>query len=296
MTRHAGIDALQPTAFVASRFRVPHGPGTRRSRGRGGGGGQMNRVKVLNWNLQWLTPKASRYQAVKELFGRLDPDVMVVTEACAVVLPDVRNVITSRADYGYASAPEERRKVLLWSRNGWSDVDDFGAESLPGGRFVAGTTNSPLGPIRVFGVCIPWRDAHVRTGRRDRAPWHDHLQYLDALPACIHSSARPVPTVIAGDFNQRIPAARSPQRVSTSLRAAFSDWNIITSGLRSKSGELLIDHVGVRPPLTAGTVEVIERIPRNGRPLSDHHGVVVELTEIGNAERARIELSGSLRI
>jgi hypothetical protein len=40
-------------------------------------------------------------------------------------------------------------------------------------------TDTPIGPIRFVGVCIPWRDAHVRTGRRDRAPWEDHLRFLE---------------------------------------------------------------------------------------------------------------------
>jgi hypothetical protein len=40
-------------------------------------------------------------------------------------------------------------------------------------------TDTPIGPIRFVGVCIPWRDAHVRTGRRDRAPCEDHLRFLE---------------------------------------------------------------------------------------------------------------------
>ncbi len=71
--------------------------------------------------------------------------------------------------------------MLLWSKRPWSVVDPAGSEALPSGRLVAGITQTDLGPLTVVGVCIPWRDAHVRTGRKDRDPWQDHESWLSGF-------------------------------------------------------------------------------------------------------------------
>jgi hypothetical protein len=88
--------------------------------------------------------------------------------------------ISADPDYGY-SQPGNRRKVMLWSRSSWSSVDRVGSTRIPGGRFVSGTTATSIGPVTFLGVCIPWRDAHVRTGRKDRSGWEDHSAYLMGL-------------------------------------------------------------------------------------------------------------------
>ena len=59
-------------------------------------------------------------------------------------------MICSRADYGY-SIREERRKVLLWSREPWEEIDDVGSELMPPGRFVSGVTQTSLGAVTVIG-------------------------------------------------------------------------------------------------------------------------------------------------
>jgi len=93
---------------------------------------------------------------------------------------DQGHLIVLGADYGYA-APPGRRKVMLWSRTPWEAVDALGDVALPTGRYVAGRTQTPAGPLNVVGVCIPWARAHVSTGRRNRRPWEDHLADLAAL-------------------------------------------------------------------------------------------------------------------
>jgi endonuclease/exonuclease/phosphatase family metal-dependent hydrolase len=183
--------------------------------------------------------------------------------------------MTSRSDYGYPPK-EGRRKVLLWSRAPWRDVDDLGDPALPGGRFVAGTTDTPVGEVRVLGVCIPWRDAHVRTGRRDRAGWEDHLTYLTHLgPLLRREAAEHTHLVVAGDYNQRIPRRGQPERVADALEQAFRGLEVVTAGVRCE-GRSLIDHVAVNGGLVARAVETLPRADGLGR-LSDHDAVVVEL-------------------
>lgn len=128
--------------------------------------------RVATWNLEWATRRAPRGMLLRERLNAMAADVLCITESSAGMLPDSGYYISSDSDYGYPGSPD-RRKVLLWSPEPWTDVDDHGSDSMPGGRFVAGTTNSPFGPVRIIGVCIPWKDAHVRSGRRDRQPWQD---------------------------------------------------------------------------------------------------------------------------
>jgi hypothetical protein len=145
-------------------------------------------LRIGVWNVQWATPR-SRGPEVRTKLDALGADVLVVTEGCEAVLPDRGHVVTSSSDYGYRLV-RGRRKVLLWSRQPWETIDTLGAAALPSGRFVAATTSTPIGDVRVLGVCIPWKDAHVSTGQRSRRPWEDHLTYLRELRAVVARQGR----------------------------------------------------------------------------------------------------------
>jgi hypothetical protein len=133
-----------------------------------------------------------------------------LTEGYRELLPSDGQVIESEADYGY-ELKAGRRKVHLWSRTGWTDVDRVGHHSLPPGRYVSGLTATPAGPLRVLGVCIPWRSAHVNTGRQDREPWEDHHSYLRGLRVILEGQTSPF--VVVGDYNQRVPRRWQPVAV-----------------------------------------------------------------------------------
>lgn len=160
------------------------------------------------WNVEWASLASKQGAFFSQSLAGLSCDILCVTEGHANILPADGHVITSDADYGYPMKPG-RRKVLLWSRSPWRDVDGLGSPHLPSGRFVAGTTDTPIGPTRVYGVCVPWHHAHVRTGRRDRAIWEDHSTYLEHLCSIVHSDTSN-PSVLVGDFNQRVPRSRQP--------------------------------------------------------------------------------------
>jgi endonuclease/exonuclease/phosphatase family metal-dependent hydrolase len=153
-----------------------------------------------------------------------------------------------------------------------------GNSSLPSGRFVAGTTDTPLGAVRFIGVCIPWRDAHVRTGRRDRLPWEDHLTYLQHLGSLLAQRDNVLPTIVLGDFNQRIPCARQPLHVHQALVEAFTgDFAIVTAGALPGTTDRSIDHLACTETLQPQTVEHLSRFGGSGAPMSDHFGLRVLL-------------------
>lgn len=238
---------------------------------------QMHSLTVVNWNVEWVTPRSRRFRSVRDLIVGHNPDVVCITEGEQSVMPDDGHTIESDPDYGYSTAPPHRRKVLLWSRRRWTLVDTLGSSGLPGGRFVVGTTETPIGAVRFVGVCIPWRDAHVRTGRADRSPWEDHLLYLSSLDEVLSGLTDSMPTVIVGDFNQTVPKTWAPQRVFDALMHTFRHHDVITAGALPGTTRPAIDHLAVTHDLTVASIRGWSNIAENGERLSDHDGVVAEL-------------------
>lgn len=230
---------------------------------------------VLNWNVEWARPSTPRGEELLRRISELRPQVVCLTEAYTDFLPRDGHLLPAAADYGYR-APEGRRKVLLWSRQPWEAVDDHGSPALPAGRFISGTTVTDIGLVRFIAVCVPWRDAHVHSGRRDRKPWADHVAYLCGL-AEILGTGSPRHTVLLGDFNQTLPRTRAPQAEWRLLmKIGESGFAFSTTGLRGDGGKLTIDHIAVGPGLTVSHLSTISNQAGAGR-LSDHFGVAAVL-------------------
>lgn len=226
------------------------------------------------WNAEWRTPSRLRTK-ICDLLWSFDPDLVCLTETHDD-FPGFGHLICSDPDYGYPLTPK-RRKVALWSRNSWQQIDTLGSSELPSGRYVGGITETPLGLVDVRGVCIPWAQAHVSSGRRDRTPWQDHVDYLRALTPLIGNLGER--GIVAGDFNQHIPRKRAPIRVYNALRDCMLERLITpTAGRLGTSGTTLIDHLAHTCSLRAVCVETISNIDEDGARLSDHLGVRVVLT------------------
>lgn len=229
-------------------------------------------MRISTWNVQWATSRSARGRQVADALTALDADVIVLTEGCAALLPADGHIIDAGSDWGYRVDDPARRKVLIWSKHPWTDVDSIGSDELPPGRFVAGTTVTPIGEVRVVGVCIPWRSAHVTHGHRDRRPWEDHSRFLEGLvPVLDAVSGR---TVLAGDFNQRIPRTIQPTLVSQQLDAALAGFAVPTAVVREPQ---LIDHIAHSLDMrSVGGAQLIDNFAY-GVELSDHIGVTIEL-------------------
>jgi endonuclease/exonuclease/phosphatase family metal-dependent hydrolase len=231
-------------------------------------------LRITVWNAEWALPGSHKGAAIGEILAALEPDLICLTEAVPPLLPPGGHTITSEADYGYPLKPG-RRKVLLWSRHPWRDIDSTGHPGLPPGRFVAGLTDSPLGPVRVIGVCIPWARAHVSTGRRDRKPWQDHLSFLQHLPETLNPAAL---LLLAGDFNQTLPRTRAPRAAASALQTALHGLTTPTANKIPSLDRLLIDHLAHSPHFTTTGIRGIPRHHLSGLPLSDHDGACLTLT------------------
>jgi hypothetical protein len=205
------------------------------------------------------------------------PDLICLTEGHENFLAAEGHLITADPDFGY-SAGGTRRKVLLWSRSPWTGVDQVGHPTLPGGRYIKGWTETPLGPLQVFGVCIPWAQAHVSGGRRDRKPWEDHLAFLTGLAEVLPTASHDGRSVLLGDFNQSIPRTRAPKSVHEALMRALPEgMQVATEGLIPDLGLRSIDHLAHTTDLTVTAVQGLSKRSPDGHRLSDHFGLLVQL-------------------
>ena len=93
-------------------------------------------LRVVTWNVEWVTPSSRRTAEVLSRIDRHAPEVICLTETHAGLLSPTGQTICSRTDYGYP-IKEDQRKVMLWSREPWEQVDDVGIDSMPPGRFVS---------------------------------------------------------------------------------------------------------------------------------------------------------------
>ena len=229
-------------------------------------------ARIGTWNVEWAAPDGERGVRVAAALNEPGCDVVYVTEGCAEILPAGGHVIDGGPDWG-CGREEGRRKVLVWSRQPWSAVDATGSGALPAGRFVAGITPTALGLLTVIGVCIPWRDAHVRWGRRDRRQWQEHEAWLAAFERLPYRHARKR-TVVLGEFNQRIPRRSQPREIYEALLRAFEGFSFATAGELDGALGRTVDHIAHTPDLApAGGIGLWPRNDRRDNRLSGRFGL-----------------------
>ena len=230
-------------------------------------------ISVMTWNTEWATPSSDRGRRIASIVEAAGADIAVVTEGVRELLPSTGSVVDAGDNWGYGPEPA-RRKVIVWSRYPLT-LDLIGTDGGTRGRLAVATAATPAGPLRILGVCIPWRDAHVNTGRGDASPWSEHMDYLDRLEVLLAELDHDVPTVIAGDFNQRIPRVRQPVRVADRLNEVLGGWTIHTAG--DFPNGLHIDHIATDRRFVLESARDWPASDHLGR-LSDHAGVICRLT------------------
>lgn len=229
-------------------------------------------MKVLTWNLKWAVPGANRERIIRNMLCDADPDLVCLTEAFGTTFPPEGETIEAGLGNFFADR-KGAKKVLLWSRHGWNNSSiDLGFE--PPGRIVSGQAVTTIGPVQVIGVCIPWPGSNTPRFGGTRRAWDDHLAFLETLRLRLRELQ--MPTIVIGDFNQRIPAARQPKRVAQALLGALERLVISTEGFRSRDGHLTIDHLAHTSDLKV--CDLME-LPRRhaGLELSDHFGLSAEV-------------------
>ncbi|MYD37157.1 MAG: endonuclease/exonuclease/phosphatase family protein [Dehalococcoidia bacterium] len=240
----------------------------------------MTPLTVINWNVQWATPRSARTPEILRRIDSLAPEIVCLTEADEHLLSRDGYTITAQADYGYGDKGN-RRKVMLWSQQPWRDVDDLGHESLTPGRFVSSVSATSIGDVMVMGICIPWFGSRTeaRRGAERRERWGDHGEYLAGLTEILGKQTD-VPLIILGDFNQVIgQGARAPVHLREALKRAFSpNLEIVTADVTFE-GRRNIDHIALSAGLACEAVEPVSNL-HDDMKLSDHYGIVATVSAV----------------
>ena len=245
-------------------------------------------MKVLNWNTQAdrLSVRTPRFEKSRQLVARHDADVVCLTEAFPESMPEGGETVTSDLSEWKRHEDRGARKVVLWSRFGWTDVDRTGSGNLPEGRFVRATTTFDGTDLTVVGMCIPYRDYRTRErwwGTKTKGRWEGACEYLDALcDDILAQRGFRKRTILLGDFNLEIPPRGYPPRKSVVNRkreAAFSGWTVPTAGVWDNPAldRTFKDHVALSPDVRAGPPQFFSRFDSDGSELSDHNGVCIEI-------------------
>ncbi|MCC5979052.1 MAG: endonuclease/exonuclease/phosphatase family protein [Salinarimonas sp.] len=203
-------------------------------------------------------------------------EIICCPEACLSLFEEGWHCASSQPDYGYPLVAG-RRKVVLWSRWSWENLDDAGSPELPPGRFVSGLTTCSLGRVRVIAVCVPWAATHVSTGNRNRRRWEDHVAYLRGLRSILCNLDNAVPTILLGDINQRIPHRHAPKTVFAELKATLEGFQVWTEGSIPGMQNAPVCHIVGSSHFRCEAIGGFPRHMENGRTLSDHDGIQVDL-------------------
>ncbi len=235
-------------------------------------------LRVVNWNVEWATPRSWRTAEILSRISQHAPEIVCLTETHVGLMSQCGHMICSQADAGY-KVDENRRKVMLWSREPWSEVDHMGLDSMPPGRFVSGITQTSVGAVTVLGICIPWFGSRTeaRRGAERRMRWEDHEQYLVGLTELLEREEKKR-LIVMGDFNQAIgPGSRAPAELRLALQNAFSPSMRIATADLAFEGRRSIDHIALSEDWTVSSREAISNI-QEGKELSDHFGVFADVS------------------
>lgn len=246
-------------------------------------------MKILNWNTQAdrLTVGNPKFERSRELVISHDADVVCLTEAFPKSMPGGGdNTVTSDLSGWKKHEDRGARKVVLWSRFGWTDVDMRGSENLPEGRFVRASTTFEGTDLTFVGMCIPYRDyrtdERLWEGRKKEC-WDGACEYLDALRNEISVQPRfRQRTILLGDFNLEIPPMGYPGKnssVNKKREATFTGWTLPTAGVWDDPAldRTFKDHIAFSSDIRAQPPQFFSRFDTDGTELSDHNGVCIEI-------------------
>ena len=231
----------------------------------------------VNWNIERRAPQSRQASMLTERAVAQRPDVICLTEAHEASTAMLGGHET--ADRGATWAFDRRdgeRLVALWSPRPWRDVD-IGNEGTATGGLISGITATPVGTVRVVGICAPHHAASQIGAAEKARMWTEQIAFWNGLAKLITARDRSIPTVLLGDFNQYVPRIWGSKAAHAAMQAALDDLRVATGGPISGIDKPTIDHVAHTPNLAPQEVLGLSRFDDDGRALSDHFGVVARL-------------------
>lgn len=234
-------------------------------------------LTVATWNLERQAPDRPRAGVMLSRLAALQPHLLCLTEAHVHSTRDLGGHAVSTPGVSWSKAAETERKVVLWSRHPWREIDERGAPGCETGAFVQAVTETPLGLIRVIGVCIPYHFASPLGLTPKAKPWSQHLRFLEGLATVVDARDGATPCMLLGDFNQVIPCIWGPKAAASALIGALGDLAVVTKGPLPNINKPAIDHIAHCARMRATRVWGLSDRGDQGERLSDHFGVAAAI-------------------
>lgn len=221
----------------------------------------MVNLKILTWNLEWVTLRSWRACPILDRLETEAADVAVLTETQLEVAHAAYPHVVDAGPHPKSGQPNGS-KVVIASRHPLTMVDLVGSPELPKRNFVAVDVEvAGAGTLRVIGVVVRY---------------NQKTEYIRALPDALDGLVTDR-TVLAGDFNLPMLDGRPLERQLDRVLTAHS-LQVQTAGdWPELAGELpLIDHIATTSAIRSRTVTVWPRHHDTyGRQLSDHAGATL---------------------
>ena len=234
-------------------------------------------ITVLTWNLERQRPGAWRADAMLERVARAHPAVACFTEAHAGFTAPISGHELAIPGAAWSERKPTERLVMLWSREPWSEVDLIGNDDTRTGAYIAAATTTPLGPVRVVGLCAPHHMAAPIGVTPRPKMWTEQLIFWRGLKAMVAALPRTLPLVIMGDFNTYFPRVWGSKAAHAAALDALHDLQLVTTGLIPDVEAPAIDHLALSSGLTCERIRGLSRFSEDERALSDHFGISAQL-------------------
>lgn len=231
----------------------------------------------VNWNIERRAPQSRQASMLIERAVAQRPDVICLTEAheASTAMLGGHEIADRGATWAFDRRDGERL-VALWSPSPWRDVDMGNEDTAPGG-LVSGVTATPVGTVRVVGICAPHHAASQIGAAEKARMWTEQVAFWNGLAKLVAARNRSIPTVLLGDFNQYVPRVWGSKAAHAAMLTALDDLRVATGGPISGIDNPTVDHVAHTPDLAPQEVIGLSRFDDDGRALSDHFGVVARL-------------------
>ncbi len=239
-------------------------------------------MRLVTWNLGRRVAAGPEAREVIRRIANVHPDVACLSEAQADSAAALDGHVIEDAGAKLKGDRPDDRKVVLWSREPWSDVVRWQHLSELGG-VVSGVTATPLGPVRVIGVCAPWHMAWPANAESRPLDWELNTAFFERLKGVLKDIDPERPLVVCGRMCQFSPLSRGNWTAHHAMTGAMSALGLATRGDIAPLGEQTTDHVAASSQLRASEVRLLDRLTESGVAIADDPGVFVALQAGGVA-------------
>lgn len=255
------------------------------------------KIRIATWNLDRpRTKQAEKMNALKQQMQVIDADIWILTETHQAMSPD-ENYQGAHTDpiKNYKRHTDGERRSSIWSRFPINqNIETHDPETA-----VCVELQTPKGSVIVYATVIPYHAAGTSLPYRSGMKFVEGLKTMELHGASIERHRKDWQRIrtehadhafiVGGDFNQHRDGAgaygargREPltQALNESSLSCVTEQDFKAIGILTTRRN--IDHICLSQQLTSKTIEVSAweaGESSNGKQLSDHNGVWVDLFE-----------------